>query len=222
MNKYAIIIAGPSGAGKTTVADGLIELLGNLEMSRSATTRAKRGDGRDDEYIYLQKEEFLHSISNGDMLEHTEYSGNYYGTRKSEFERIWGMKKNPILVLDYYGVQSLKDKLDIPVFAVYVYTSLEIARQRLVKRDEVSIDSDKCRETLLKRVMANAFDYSRLDEFSTLFDLYVENSNLDACVSSIKKALDDFLLGKEIMTESEKKSITAAFKMEAEEFRKGQ
>ena len=56
MNKYAIIIAGPSGVGKTTVADNLILSLGNLEMSRSATTRQKRGDGRDDEYIYLQKE----------------------------------------------------------------------------------------------------------------------------------------------------------------------
>ena len=62
MNKYAIIVAGPSGAGKTTVADGLIESLGNLEMSRSATTREKRGDGRDNEYIYLQKDEFLTSM----------------------------------------------------------------------------------------------------------------------------------------------------------------
>ena len=106
MEKYALIIAGPSGAGKTTVADKLIEKLGTFEMSRSATTREKRGDGRDNEYIYLQKDEFLTAMADGDILESTEYSGNYYGTRKCELERIWDMNKNPILVLDYNGVKS--------------------------------------------------------------------------------------------------------------------
>ena len=88
MQRYAVIIAGPSGVGKTTVADALIERLGNLEMSRSATTRAKRGDGRDDEYIYLTVDEFKSAIAAGDMAEHAEYGGNLYGTRKSELARI--------------------------------------------------------------------------------------------------------------------------------------
>jgi len=218
MNKYAIIIAGPSGAGKTTIADGLIALMGNLEMSRSATTREKRGDGRDDEYIYLQKCEFLQAISNGDMLEHTEYGGNYYGTRKSEFERIWGMNKNPILVLDYNGVASLKAKLDIPVFAVYVYTSLNEAENRLRKRDALSTPSEKQAQTLKRRLSENVSDYSKLYSMSELFDLYVENYDISSCVNDVHNSLKSFLIGKEIMAKPEKKRITDAFKLEAEAY----
>ncbi|MBE6536500.1 MAG: hypothetical protein E7673_00965 [Ruminococcaceae bacterium] len=218
MNKYAIIIAGPSGAGKTTIADNLILSLGNLEMSRSATTREKRGDGRDDEYIYLQKDEFLQSISNGDMLEYTNYGGNYYGTRKSEFERIWNMNKNPILVLDYYGVKSLKSNLDIPVFAIYAYTKLKEARTRLIARDLISAPSEKQKETLIKRVKANVDDYKKLSEFTDLFDLYVENDSLDNCLDKIKKSLRALMNGDSVMSEAEKKSITEGFKKEAETF----
>ncbi len=215
MNKYAIIIAGPSGAGKTTVADGLIELFGTLEMSRSATTRAKRGDGRDDEYIYLDKTEFLDSISNGDMLEYTEYGENYYGTRKSEFERIWGMNKNPILVLDYNGVASLKSRLDIPVLAVYVYTSLAEAERRLRKRDLLSTPNEKQTETLLKRLKANNADYMKLCEMSDLFDLYVENKDVSSCVSYVGSMIEKLLNGKAVMSKEDKKRVTEGFKTEA-------
>ena len=218
MNKYAIIIAGPSGAGKTTIADGLIKSLGNLEMSRSATTREKRGDGRDNEYIYLQKDEFLQSVANGDMLEHTEYGGNYYGTRKSEFERIWDMNKNPILVLDYYGVASLKKRLDMPVFAIYVYTSLAEAEQRLIKRDAESTPSAKQKETLIKRVKNNVCDFKQLSSYATLFDFYVENESVSECIEAIEKALDSLMQGSAVMTDLQKRAITDGFKIEADSF----
>ena len=218
MNKYAIIIAGPSGAGKTTIADGLIESLGNLEMSRSATTREKRGDGRDNEYIYLQKDEFLQSVANGDMLEHTEYGGNYYGTRKSEFERIWDMNKNPILVLDYYGVESLKKRLDMPVFAIYVYTSLAEAEKRLVKRDAESTPSAKQKETLVKRIKNNVDDFMKLSSYANLFDLYVENENIPKCIADVERALETLMQGSAVMTDAEKRAVTDSFRVEAEGF----
>ena len=142
MDRYAVVIAGPSGAGKTTIADSLIETLGNLEMSRSATTRAKRGDGRDDEYVYISCDEFERAIKDEDVVEYTIYSGNYYGTRKCELDRIFLENKHPILVLDYNGVRSLKEKLDYPVFAIYVYTTLDEAERRLLAEEFSKSDSE--------------------------------------------------------------------------------
>lgn len=218
MKKYAIVIVGPSGAGKTTIAEKLIDDLGTLEMSRSATTREKRGDGKDNEYIYLQKDEFLTSIANGDVLEYTEYSGNFYGTRKCELERIWEMGKNPILVLDYVGARSLKERLDCPVYAIYVYTSLLEAKRRLCERDERSGSTEKSRETIKKRVAENLSDYKKLYTMAELFDYYAENANVDDCVFDIKQALTVMAEGREAMSLVDKLKITNSFKSSASSF----
>jgi guanylate kinase len=218
MNKYAIVVVGPSGAGKTTVADALIERLGDLEMSRSATTRQRRGDGRDDEYVYLSVEEFEESINKGEVLEYTNYSGNYYGTRKCELDRILAEGKKPILVLDYYGARSLKERLDYPVIAIYVYTTLAETEKRLTERDLRSSANEKKLDTLKKRIRENVNDYLHLEEFSQLFDLYAENDELDRCIRDIEKSLEDIKLGIAVMTPEEKDAITSAFKKEAEAF----
>lgn len=218
MNKYAIVIAGPSGAGKTTVADKLIEELGTLEMSRSATTREKRGDGKDNEYIYLQKGEFLASIENGDILEYTEYSGNYYGTRKCELERIWDMNKNPILVLDYNGARSLKERLECDVFAIYVYTSLAEAKARLTKREMCAGAPEKAAEVVAKRVRENVSDYKKLYTMAELFDAYIENDNLDVCVQNFKDLLKKLEEGKEAVSLVDKLRITSSFKRDADTY----
>jgi guanylate kinase len=218
MNKYAIVVVGPSGAGKTTVADALIERLGDLEMSRSATTRQRRGDGRDDEYVYLTVEEFEESINKGEVLEYTNYSGNYYGTRKCELDRILAEGKKPILVLDYFGARSLKERLDYPVIAIYVYTTLAETKKRLTERDLRSSANEKKLDTLKKRICENVNDYLHLEEFSQLFDLYAENDELDRCICEIEKSLDLIKSGIAVMTPEEKDAITSAFKKEAEAF----
>ena len=218
MNKYAIVVVGPSGAGKTTVADALIERLGDLEMSRSATTRQRRGDGRDDEYVYLTVEEFEESINKGEVLEYTNYSGNYYGTRKCELDRILAEGKKPILVLDYFGARSLKERLDYPVIAIYVYTSLAETEKRLAERDLRSSANDKKIETLKKRIHENVNDYLHLGEFSQLFDFYIENEDLEACIAKIEENLEKIISGEEVMAPEEKDAIVASFKEEAEAF----
>ena len=219
MEKYAIVIAGPSGAGKTTVADALIARLGDLEMSRSATTRQRRGDGRDDEYVYLTVEEFKQSIAAGDVVEYTEYSGNFYGTRVCELERIFEMGKKPILVLDYYGVRSLKERLDYPVFAIYVYASLSETEKRLAERDIRSGDDEKKRLTRIKRAGENVNDYLHLGKFSGLFDFYTENGDLITCVRSIENALEKMKQGIAVMTDEEKLCLTGSFRKDAEAHR---
>ena len=218
MEKYALIIAGPSGAGKTTVADRLISELGTLEMSRSATTRAKRGDGRDNEYIYLQKDEFLTAMANGDILEHTEYSGNLYGTRRCELERIWSMNKNPILVLDYNGVRSLKERLDCKVIAVYVYTALSEAKARLAEREARTGAEDGGKSVVEKRTAENVADYKKLYTMADLFDAYVENSDLALCIENVKKVLAVLEAGKEAASLVDKLRITNSFKRDADNF----
>ena len=82
--KKALVLVGPSAVGKTTVMSELIRRGPEFEFIRSATTRSPRGDGHDDEYIYLTVDEFRARISTGGMLEYTEYGGNLYGTPASE------------------------------------------------------------------------------------------------------------------------------------------
>ena len=209
MDRYAIIIAGPSGVGKTTVADRLIEELGTLEMSRSATTRPIRYDGRENEYIYLGREEFLSAIEAGDMAEHAEYGGCLYGTRKSELERILSLGKQPILVLEYNGVLSLKQSLDYPVFAFYVYESLDAIRHRLVLRD--GADSEKVE----KRCSQNACDYRILPTITERFDAFVENNDLDICIATLTEMIAQLREGREVMSGEEKLAVANALYSEA-------
>lgn len=216
MDKYAIIIAGPSGGGKTTVAEELIAAEGNLEMSRSATTRERRGDGKEDEYVYITVEEFKKSVAAGDVLEGTEYSGNYYGTRRSELDRIFAMGKYPILVLDYNGVHSLKEKLDYPVYAFYVYTSLAEAERRLSLRDLSGEPTEKARSTFERRLSENAKDYKKMPELAELFDAFVENANLSVCTDTVRAHLSVLKSGKEAMSPCERREIAAALARQAE------
>ena len=211
MEKYAVIIAGPSGVGKTTVADMLIERLGNLEMSRSATTRPVRDDGKVDEYIYLSRTAFEAEVAAGGMAEHAEYGGNLYGTPKSELSRILSLGKHPILVLEYNGVLSLKQSLDYPVFAFYVYEGLNEIRERLVLRD--GAHSPK----VAARCLENERDYRVLPGITERFDAFIENKELDACISTLCEMIHTLASGKAVMSEQEKLSIAIALSKEVAE-----
>lgn len=188
----AIVIAGASGSGKTSVAKGLIKRAPELySLSRSATSRPMRDDDKGkNEYLFCSKEQFLSMIAEGDMIESTEYGGNYYGTPSSEFERIISEGKNAVLVLDMNGVQSFKSaSLPFPVYTFYVYEHINEIERRLYERDLKVGGSLDALLSFCKRKEANIRDYLKAAEYSVYIDAYILNSDLDACIDSLEYCL---------------------------------
>src|ERR1700760_2883299 len=107
-----IIFSAPSGAGKTTIVQHLLKKISGLEFSISATTRKPRGDEVDKrDYYFISKEEFLHRIAKKQFVEFEEvYSGTFYGTLRSEIQRIWDQGKTVIFDIDVEGGLHLKRK----------------------------------------------------------------------------------------------------------------
>ncbi len=211
MIKDVLIIAGPSAVGKTTVADILVAR-GGFSYVRSVTTRARRGDGRDDEYLYVSREEFLEYIEKGRVLEHTEFGGNFYGTPASEIERIHSEGKTPVLVLDINGVKSIKRiAKGFRAFGVYVYDSLDKIEQRLMMRDGNNLSEEKIK-ALAFRKKRNVDEFLSLENenFDT-FDAIVKNDTPDSCASKILEYLS---VGP--MPKDEKMTVAKALKAEAE------
>jgi len=217
MNNFAIIIAGASGAGKTTVADRLILDLGIFDVSRSVTTRSMRADARKDEYIYLSEAEFSNMIENGEILEHTVYDGNMYGTPRSELDRIVGEGKAPLLILDMNGVASLKKaKLDYPVYSVYLYSPLKALEKRLYER--YSSDGVMSVDGLLafqRRKEANVDNYLSISEGECHVDFFLENIDIDACIEELKSIVEALKCGTVLNYTEQNGKIRAAMRTEA-------
>ena len=174
--KKLLVIAGPSAVGKTTVSDEIARQNAKFIVSRSATTRAPRGDGHDSEYVYMTRGEFGSSIASGDMLEHTEYSGELYGTPRSEIERIGSEGKIPMLILDLAGVASLRaSDLSEDCLFVYLYDELNTLEERLYARYMTPPSIDGLTK-FVKRKEQNIADYLAFDKHAELFDILVSNA----------------------------------------------
>ena len=195
--KNILIIAGPSAVGKTTVAHRMLELDSRYEFVRSVTTRPCRADQFDNEYIYISIEEFHHLIETAGVLEHTEYAGNFYGTPRSEIDRITSEGRIPLLILDINGVESLcKNRGDISPCGVYVYDDIDVMEERLVERYKDDIDSPETQRRLNSRRNQNRVDYSEMLMHEPYFYAFVRNcSSVDCCAEKISKIFADFCNG---------------------------
>lgn len=168
-----IVFSAPSGSGKTTIVRHLlgIESL-NLEFSISATSRSPRGievNGKD--YYFIDLSQFKSHIKADDFLEWEEvYRDNFYGTLKTEIERIWNMGKNVIFDIDVAGGLRIKSKFPTETLAVFVKPpSIDELKIRLKKRSTESDDKINMRIAKASVELATA----------PQFDKIIKNYDLD-------------------------------------------
>jgi guanylate kinase len=183
----ALIFSAPSGSGKTTIVRHLLEKNSNLGFSISACTRDKRGrneqNGKD--YYFLTPEEFKKKIDEDAFIEWEEvYEGNFYGTLKSEVEKIWNEGKHVIFDVDVKGGLNLKRYFANKALAVFVKVpSLEVLESRLHDRNTDSPHS------ISRRLFKAKFEMS----FEKEFDITLINENLEDSLKTAQKLVDDFI-----------------------------
>ncbi len=148
MENKVMVFSAPSGAGKTTIVTHLLKTFNKLEFSVSATSRAPRGqevDGKD--YYFLSVKEFKKRIKNNEFVEYEEvYPGSFYGTLKSEVERIWAKGNVIMFDVDVKGGVSIKKIFGEKAFTVFIMPpSLEVMEKRLRARGTDSEEAIKTR-----------------------------------------------------------------------------
>jgi guanylate kinase len=182
----AIIFSAPSGSGKTTIVKHLLENNKDLGFSISASTRDKRGrteqDGKD--YYFLSPEEFKKKIDNDEFIEWEEvYAGNFYGTLKTEIERIWKEGRNVIFDVDVKGGINLKKYFGEKALAIFVKVpSIEILKERLKER------GTETEESLSRRLFKANFEMS----FADKFDVVLVNEDLSNSLREAQQLYDQF------------------------------
>ena len=186
-NGKVLIFSAPSGAGKSTIVRHLMEIYPFLGFSISATSREPRGDERDGvEYYFMSDEQFKEGIRNDLFVEYEEvYSGHYYGTLKSEVERIWAENKVVVFDIDVQGGMRLKGLYGDNALSVFVMPpSLETLRERLVTRGTDSV------EVIERRVMKAEEEMSH----SHKFDVILMNDSLEKCKEEVAGIVNNFTL----------------------------
>ena len=187
MENKVVIFSAPSGAGKSTIVNHLLQLHPELEFSISATSRAPRGNERHGvEYYFFSADEFRQMIAEDKFVEHEEvYPGSFYGTLRSEVERIWAKGHVIIFDIDVQGGVNLKRIFGEQAFSVFIQApSVDVLRERLIGRGTDS------QEAIEKRVAKAA---SEMKFAAGKFDYVLVNDDLQTAKAEAEKVIGDFL-----------------------------
>ena len=186
MNGKVVIVSAPSGAGKTSIVKHVLELLPELRFSTSATTRAMRkGEVNGKDYHFLTVDDFKRGISHDEFLEWEEvYHNQFYGTLKSEIQRIWDEGKVVIFDVDVKGGLNIKKFFGDKALALFVEPpTVQELENRLRKR------GTETEESLRKRVAKAEYELS----FAPQFDKIILNDNLDDAREEMLQTIREFL-----------------------------
>ena len=187
MSGKVIIFSAPSGAGKSTIVNHLLGKYPELEFSISATSRAPRGDEQDGkEYYFFTADQFRRMIAEDKFVEHEEvYPGSFYGTLKSEVERIWAKGHVIVFDIDVKGGVNVKKIFGDKAFSIFIQApSVEILRERLISRGTDSA------EAIGKRVAKAS---SEMEFAKGRFDYVLVNDDLQTALEEADKIVGKFL-----------------------------
>lgn len=181
-----IIFSAPSGSGKSTIINYLLKCNLDLAFSISATSRAPRGEEKNGvEYYFLSPDEFRTKIANGEFVEYEEvYKDNFYGTLKSEVERIRESGMNVVFDVDVVGGVNIKNEFGDEALSIFIMPpSIDALRSRLVGRNTDSA------ETIEKRLAKAEYEMS----FAPKFDKIVINDNLEVAKEEALNLVKEFV-----------------------------
>ncbi len=180
-----LIFSAPSGAGKSTVVKHLMSKYNFLGFSVSATSRAPRGDEKHGkEYFFYSATEFRKMIEEDLLVEYEEvYAGFYYGTLKSEVQRIFDEGKIAVFDIDVKGGITLKKLYGKSALSVFIMPpSIEALRERLISRGTETEESVKRRVAKAREEMS----------YSASFDKIIINDNLERCLEEAESIVEQF------------------------------
>lgn len=186
MYNKLIIITAPSGAGKSSIAHYLLNKYRQLAFSVSAATRMPRGKEQNGvDYYFMSVEEFRQKIEEGKFLEwEMVYEGKYYGTLKSELERIWNDEKTPMLDIDVKGAIHVQKQLGDNCLSIFIQPpSIEALRERLTVRNTDTPDS------IETRISKASYEIS----FKNHFDKIIVNDDFEKACKETENVIINFI-----------------------------
>jgi guanylate kinase len=181
-----ILITAPSGAGKTSIVKYLMSKFPQLAFSVSATTRPPRDNEKDGvDYYFISKNEFKEKIHHKEFLEwEMVYEGKYYGTLKSEIEKLWAQKKVPVLDIDIQGAIHVQQQYPVNTNTVFIQApSLEELKKRLIGR------GSETEESLEARINKASFEMT----FKNYFKHIIVNKDFETACLDAENIVSSFL-----------------------------
>lgn len=174
------VVSAPSGTGKTTVVERLVQVVADLTMSRSYTSRQARAGERDGlDYNFVSRPTFEAMVARGEFLEYADVFGNLYGTGRVDTERLMASGKDVVLVIDVQGARQVR-ATGVSLVTVFVLPpSFEVLEQRLRGRGK---DADEAIRRRLDTARAEVAAYEH-------YEYVVVNDDLDACVTAMRSII---------------------------------